>query len=75
MANMNRSLEPFDRKPIERGYRISGLAGAIPVIADSGDLASSEMEIRNLAAAIQDEASALIGELEKADQSTAPKGG
>jgi hypothetical protein len=65
---MNRSVQPFDREPIERGYRMMALAAAIHKITDGGNFEHAEMDIRHLAAAIEDEAHALVDELEKAEQ-------
>ena len=68
MANMTRSSEPFDREPIEREYRMRALAGAIHMIADFDAFERAETEIRSLSAAIEDEATALIEEMEKAER-------
>jgi hypothetical protein len=65
MFSTNRSAKPFEREPIERGYHIAALAAALHKIADADPTNVAQADVRHMAVAIEDEARALIGELEK----------
>jgi hypothetical protein len=65
MFSTNRSAKPFEREPIERGYHIAALAAGLHKIADADPTNVAEADVRHMTVAIEDEARALIGELEK----------
>jgi hypothetical protein len=58
---------PFQREPIDRGYRILALSEGLQHLSHHCD--DAEMAIRHIARAIEEEAAVLIDTLEKAEMS------
>jgi hypothetical protein len=69
---MSNVANPFDREPIDRGYRLMALGASIERLVESLDVVAprgdGEMAIRHALRAIEEEASILIDTLEKAEK-------